>query len=236
MTVSIHQPNFLPWLGYFHKMIHSDIFVFFDDIQYPRGKSFASRVLIKTPNGNQWITIPVRGRGNLVDVNSIAIDGTKWVHKTIRTINFNYNKTPYFNEFYGDLENIFNKKHTMLTDLNIDLINFIKEKLFISTRFVRSSEICKGKKLSTEDKIIYILNELEATHYISGTGTGSRRYIDESKIEENGIKLIWQYFNHPNYPQLFGEFMPNLSIIDLIFNCGKEESLRILKETKLDIN
>ena len=234
-VIAIHQPNFLPWLGYFHKMIHSDVFVFFDDVQFPRGKSFCSRILIKSPNGEQWLTIPVSGKGDKSLINQVEVNGNTWINKTLKSLIFNYQKAPFFNELYPGLEQIFKKEQSLLSELNIELIRFIIEYLESDTRLLRSSEICEGNELPSDEKIIYILKELNADHYISGSGAGSRRYIDENELSFNNIQLIWQHFKHPEYPQLFGEFLPNLSIIDLLFNCGSKRSHEILQEIDIEI-
>lgn len=234
-VIAIHQPNFLPWLGYFHKMIHSDVFVFFDDVQFPRGKSFCSRVLIKSPSGEQWLTIPVAGKGDKSLINQVEVNGNAWIKKTLKSLIFNYQKAPFFKELYPGLEQIFKKEQPLLSELNIELIRFIIEYLESDTRLLRSSEIYEGNELPSDEKIIYLLKELNASHYISGSGAGSRRHIDENEFSSNNIQLVWQHFRHPEYPQLFGEFLPNLSIIDLLFNCGSKRSHEILQEIDIEI-
>lgn len=161
-VVAIHQPNFLPWLGYFHKLVHCDVFVFFDDVQLPRGKSFVSRVLIKSPNGPQWLTVPVSRKGEKNLINTTQISNGSWKNKVLKSLHFNYQKAEYFEELYKGLEDIFNRDHSLLIDLNIALITFIKDFLGLSTQLQRSSEICQGTDIPSDQKILYILNKLNA--------------------------------------------------------------------------
>jgi len=218
VTVSIHQPNYIPWLGFFEKVINSDIYVVFDDVQYPRGKDFANRNQIKTNNGKLWLTIPIKDKGSLKKWKDVEYIDNGWKDKHLKNIESFYKKSKYFEEYYSELVNIFSVQHDFLIDLNVDLIRFVLDKLNIETKIVFSSNI-KTDKTGLE-KIIHILKELKATHYISGAGDGSKRYIDENEFSNNKIELIWQDYKHPQYKQLHGEFIPYLTILDLLFNEG----------------
>jgi len=218
VTVSIHQPNYIPWLGFFEKVINSDIYVVFDDVQYPRGKDFANRNQIKTNNGKLWLTIPIKDKGSLKKWTDVEYIDNGWKDKHLKNIESFYKKSKYFEEYYSELVNIFSVQHDFLIDLNVDLIRFVLDKLNIETKIVFSSNI-KTDKTGLE-KIIHILKELKATHYISGAGDGSKRYIDENEFKNNNIELVWQDYKHPQYKQLHGEFIPYLTILDLLFNEG----------------
>lgn len=224
MVVSIHQPNYLPWIGYFNKIARSDVFVIFDDVQFPTGKKgfFGNRNQIKTNNGKLWLTVPVLDRSKRKNFNEIKINYEGWYNKHLSNIENFYRKSPYYIFYIEDIKDILSKKHDNLSELSIELILKFIDILQIDTKILRSSEICKGFKGQGIDKIFYILDKLKATEYISSDGPGSLRYIKEEDFIEKNIKLTWQKFKHPIYQQTYGEFISHLSIIDLLFNCGAE--------------
>ena len=183
----------------------------------------------------RWLKFLRRITGDKNLINTTQISNGSWKNKVLKSLHFNYQKADYFEELYKGLEAVFNRDHSLLIDLNIELITFIKDFLGLSTKLQRSSEICEGTEITSDQKILYVLNKLNATTYVSGAGSGSKRYIDEKEFENNNIDLIWQKFDHPKYPQLFGDFEANLSIIDLLFNCGKDFSRRLLKDIPLTV-
>lgn len=224
MTVAIHQPNFIPWVGYFNKINKSDAFVLFDDVQFPRAKTFGNRVEIKTNNGAVWLTVPVTNRGELNNFNEVEIDNNQnWVGKSLKTLKLAYQKAAHFNDYWDEFSAIYTTKYQLLTDLNIALIDFAVAKTGITTKLIRSSELPECRGLNGEEKILAILKKLNATTYLSGKGAGSRRYINEDNFKEAGIDLVWQSYEPRPYRQLWGgDFIPNLSIIDLLFNEGPD--------------
>lgn len=230
-TVAIHQPNFLPWIGYFHKIIHSDVFVLFDNVQFPRGKSYGNRVLIKANNSTNWLTVPVRSKSELPLFNEVTIDyQSNWSRKMLKTIMLNYKKAEHFDFFYEELLEVFEKKHDLLFELNKELILLCLRKMGVETRIIISSDISQDDMPGGDQKILDILEKTAATEYLSGKGAGSRRYIDESVFKQKNIKLIWQELKDGyQYRQQGNAFVPNLSIIDLIFNEGPN-SANILKQ------
>ena len=221
MFVSIHQPNYLPWLGFFDKIKSSDKFVIFDNVQFPRGKKhFGHRNKIKTNNGDIWLTVPLIGKSELKDFNTISINyENEWIQKHLNLIKNFYKKSPYFSKYYENLESILAKKYDSLHELNTSLILFFLKELKIETEILYASEICPSE-IKGADRINFILKELKATNYISGTGPGSLRYIDEQEFKNNNINLIWQNYKHPVYKQQYKNFIPYMSIIDLLFNEG----------------
>ena len=182
------------------------------------GKDFHNRNQIKTNNGKTWLTIPVIGKSDLKPWNQIGINKNGWIDKHLVIIESFYTKSPYFKEYYSEIKNIYLKDHNLLIDLTLDLIRHFIKIFDKKTKIILSSDI--KTDLKGMDKILYILKYLQATKYISGDGDGSKRYIDENLFKENNIELIWQNYKHPTYNQQFGEFIPYMSILDLLFNEG----------------
>ena len=224
MIVSIHQPNYLPWLGYFNKIIKSDVFVIFDDVQFPIGKKgfFGNRNQIKTNSGQLWLTVPVLDRSKCKNFNDIKVNYNGWNEKHIKNIENFYRKSEYFDVYYKDIENILSQEYDNFSELSTKLITYFMSVMDIDTKLVYSSEICKDVDLTGMDKIFYILEQLKADTYISSDGPGSRRYIKDEDFSDKNIKLIWQNFEHPTYKQMYGDFISHLSIVDLLFNCGTQ--------------
>jgi len=224
MKVAIHQPNFIPWIGYFHKMANCDIFVILDSAQYEKN-AFCNRTKIKTAQGGQWLTLPIETAGKVQQrILEAKIQNPKTnLPKCIKTIELNYKRAEYFDYLFPELKEILKKDWQYLSELNIALIELIKDKLGIKTRLeIASNYNVSGK--STE-LLINISKIFNADVYLSGGG--GEKYQDEKAYEESGIKLEYSDFIHPIYPQLWGEFIPNLSIIDLLFDCGPD-SLKII--------
>ncbi len=224
MIVAIHQPNFIPWVGYFNKISKCDVFVLFDDVQFPRAKTFGNRVEIKTNTGPTWLTVPVLQRGEMKNFNETEIDNNQgWGRKTAKTLKLAYQKGAGFNQYWEEFEQLYLAKYTYLTELNIALMIYAVAKLGLTTKLVLSSELAQSKDLNGAEKILAILKELNATEYLSGKGAGSRRYIDEADFAAANIKLSWQSYEPKHYRQQWGgDFVPNLSIMDLLFNEGPD--------------
>lgn len=219
MIVAIHQPNYLPWIGFFNKILKSDLYVVFDDVQFPRGKDFAYRNKIKTNSGAIWLSVPIKNKSQLITWNEVLIDNTSnWRHKHLRSIELSYKNSKYFKNYFDSINKIISDSYEKIMMLNIELIKYFLDALEWRGKIIYSSELDVQK--SGSEKILGILQKLNATEYISGEGAGSTRYISEAEFAKKGIKLVWQNFNHPIYSQLHGEFIPEMSIIDLLFNCG----------------
>ena len=219
MIVSIHQPNYIPWIGYFYKIRKSDIFVFLDDVQYIR-RGFINRNRIKTHQGVSWLTVPVDSKGKYEsNINEIEIrDDLNWKENHLRNIEMNYKRSDYFNDFFDIYKDCLMKNNDKLSELNIDIIKTICKLLNIKTEIVLSSEL-NIKETSTE-RLISICKLVGANKYLSGSG-GSK-YQDEKKFEDNSIELVYSDFHEKQYKQLWGDFTGSLSVIDYIFNCGYE--------------
>ena len=216
-TVAIHQPNFLPYQGYFDKIRNSDIFVFLDNVTYTKN-DFINRNKIKTPDGWYWLTVPVVNKNILktpiceVKINS----STNWRKKHWNSIRFNYGRATSFEKYKTFFEDIYNSEWNLLAKLNKLLIKEICKFLGIETAFIEASTLdIKG---SGTDLIVDICEILEADTYLSGIA--GKNYIRHELFEQKNIDIAFQEFKNPNYPQLHGEFIPNLSIIDYLLNCG----------------
>ncbi len=219
-TVGIHQPNFAPWMGYFYKIIKSDIFVFLDDVQYTK-RSFINRNKIKTHHGEQYIRLPLHQKGKYKQLISDCklFNKKESVDILIKTISANYGKSKYFNDYIEDFKNILNKETEDIVDINISIIKWILKIMEISMIFKKSSELKNVSGTSTE-RLISICKSVEADRYLSGFG--GNKYQDKNMFDNANIELVITDFDHPTYFQLWGDFIPNLSIIDLVFNHGKD--------------
>lgn len=234
MIVSIHQPNYLPWLGYIHKIAHSDVFVIFDDVQFPRGKDWIFRNRIKTENGPKWLSVPIKNKSQLLNVRDVEINNdVDWTKKHTNAIYSNYHKTEFFNNHFSKIESIINKKSKFLIELNLEIIQKILEILKIDTKIIRSSEL--NIKETGTMRILKIVQKLNGDTYLTGWGPGSRRYIEgnEEKFLESGITVVRQKISIPEYDQLFQNFIPNLSILDMLFNVDVEQIKQIINSQKV---
>ena len=216
-TVTIHQPYYLPWLGLFEKILKSDIFVFLDNVTYSKN-GYANRNRIKTPEGSQWLTIPIVQKGiSRTPINKVKIsNAVDWRRKHWNSIKFNYGGAPHFKKYGSFFEELYRLQWVLLADLNKFLIKTICIFLGIHGTFVDASEL--GVKGSKSELLVNICEALDADTYFSGRA--GRDYLDCQRFEQRGIKVVFQDFQPAVYPQLFGEFIPNLSVIDYLFNVG----------------
>lgn len=226
MIASIHQPNFLPWLGFFNKILRSDVYIVFDDVQFPRGKDYAFRNKIKQPSGETWITLPVSNKSNLVPWHDAIISDTDWKIKHIQQIDNAYHKTPYYTDIMPLITSCYDFQTSSVLEFNLNFISTVLTYFDWHGTVIRSSTL----ELNTSglDKIIDILQYVTATEYITGEGAGSARYINADVFENINIKLTYQNFKHPIYTQQHGNFIENMSIIDLLFNEGHNSKEFIL--------
>ena len=222
----IHQPNFLPWIGYFYKMMKSDIFIFLDDVQYVK-RSLVNRNKIKTSQGELYIRLPLFQKGKYKQlINECKLHNKEDSFKIfVRTIDANYSKSKYFKNYFADICDILNQNIDNLVDLNILFVEWILNILGVKVDFKKSSELNNINGTSTE-KLVSICKEVGANEYLSGFG--GAKYQDETIFKKANIKLTITDFEHPVYEQLWGEFVPNLSVIDLIFNEGPDSKNIIL--------
>jgi hypothetical protein len=236
MRASIHQPQYIPWLGYFFKILHSDVFVLFDTVQYPRGKHFGSRNQIKTAQGAQWLTVPVLGRSDLLSYSEIAVDGVQnWAQKHWRSIDLAYRKAPCFEQYSARLQEIYlGRKWERLTDFSHALLQFCFDALGLAARIVRASALPVDKAaMPTDEYIFALLKAVGADAYISGQGEGSMRYIRADEFASRRVALFFYSFAPSAYPQLWGDFVADLSVLDVLFNCGERARALLQQSGKL---
>lgn len=220
MNCAIHQPNYLPYPGFFNKVLNCDVFVIYDSVQF-RKNNFQNRNRVCSPEGWQWLTIPVKHSFGQ-KINDVEIKNPQKALKNnwlkIQTL---YGKAPYFNQFGNILRDIYSKNYNKLADINYDLIIAICGILNINAKFIRSSSLTDVQSKSTM-AIIDICKSVNADTYISGNS--GKNYLDMNLIEKSGINIIFQNFVQPVYKQFNNhDFQPNMSIIDLLFNCGSNK-------------
>ncbi|MDI6840217.1 MAG: WbqC family protein [bacterium] len=230
MIVACHQPNYIPWYGYFYKMRVSDIFVFLDSVQFPRGTSWVNRNRIKSPSGQLWLTVPVKKKGlGLQKIRDVKIDNThNWKRSHILSMIHFYSNAPYFDNYIDFFKHIYEKNWVNLLDLNLEMIKKLTNWLEIGTKVICSSEL--GVAAKGTELLIEICKTLSADTYLSGSV--GKKYLDYEKFKKAGINLKYYNFNPPPYPQLWGEFISNLSVVDLLFTCGKKGFDTLCKSAK----
>ena len=217
IILSAHQPVYLPWLGLIHKITLADIFCVFDIVQYQR-KDFNNRNKIKTSAGPIWLTVPVKSSGRLDSIiTDIEIINDGWHKKHLRSIELNYKKTPYFEQYFHSLKQILDTPYQYLVDLNFDILVYLLDVLGIDTKIVKASDYSfEGAK---SELVLNMCAQLNADIYIFGAQ--GKDYADVDAFKSKGIYPYFQSYNHPIYKQIKGEFEPFMSVIDLIFNQGK---------------
>jgi len=226
MIVAVHQPQYLPWIGYFHKIDTADVFVLLDNVQFKKNE-WQNRNKIKTAQGWQWLTVPVLYKYHQL-INEVPINNrVNWQHKQRQSILSNYKKAPHYDLLEPFFAEIFSSSWEIISHLNIGVVRRLTEILGIDTPLHVASELGEFPE-HPDERLIAIAEHLGAETYLAGAG--GREYMDLKKYDEAGITVMFQDFRHPAYDQLFGEFEPFMSVIDLIFNYG-DESLRIVRGT-----
>jgi hypothetical protein len=217
--VAVLQPGYLPWLGFFDQLRRADVFVYYDDVQYDT-HGWRNRNRIKTQAGPQWLTVPVRHSGlGLPRILDVEIDGrSAWARKHVSSLRQAYARAPHTAAFLPQLEEVLHRRWERLVDLDIAATGLILDWLGLARRIERSSALGIGG--SQSERLVNICRSLDASSYYSGAA--ARTYLDTSLFERHGIHVGWQDFLHPVYAQQHGPFVPYLSAVDLVFNCGHE--------------
>jgi len=233
MIMTAHQPLFLPYLGHFAKMAISDVFVYLDTVSYAKW-GWYSRNKIRTSDGWLWLVVPILTHGNHNQMlNQVKIDNSqKWRKKHLKAIEMAYSKAPFFEMYINFFRETYKKEWIYLSDLNEFFIKFFIKELGIEVEFIKSSSLpfnLKGKK---SDLVLDLCKKMKPDIFIFGK-TG-KSYAKVEDFKSSNIEIVFQEYKHPEYTQIQGEFIPYMSIIDLLFNHGPE-SLKILMKENLTL-
>lgn len=227
MKIAINQSNYIPWKGYFDIIASADLFIIFDDAQFTKN-DWRNRNKIKTASGTKWLSIPV-GKNIKRKIYDVGINN-QWQKKHWSIIETNYQSSKYYREISDWLKPLyFHCIYDSLSEVNKAFITSICKYLEITTRIVETKDykLAKGRS----NKLVDLCIQSNATHYI--TGPSAKNYLDLTLFDKANIKVEWMDYNeYEKYDQLWGTFDHNVSIIDLLFNCGLE-SKNYLKKTSL---
>jgi hypothetical protein len=218
-TLVVLQPGYLPWLGFFDQMRRSDVFVYYDDVQFDK-HGWRNRNRIKTPSGPMWLTVPVQHTGLLTTriVDALIDRTTAWARKHVKSIRQYYAKAPFLNRYLPELEELLERDWTHIATLDIAIVDVMARWLSVTPTVFRSSEL--GIQGSQSERLVNLCRHFGATRYLSGDA--ALDYLDLDLFGAAGIAVEWQHFRHPVYPQLHGDFVPYLSALDLVLNCGDD--------------
>ena len=233
MKIAISQPTYIPWLGQFDLIDHADVFVFYDDVQIVK-QSWDTRNRIMTSSGVQWLSVPLNHKDRYDEKyfnSTFIIDNDIWKVKHYKSIMHAYSKSKFFKQIIPFIkELIVNNNYETLGEFNKYIIKSIAKKIGISTHFVSSSSLV-SKDGSKDHRLVDICMELNAKKYISPLGAAN--YIEaknkEGAFHNSSVSLYYQNYKHPTYNQFFKPFNSNLSIVDLLFNEGYKNALRIIR-------
>lgn len=230
MKVAIHQPHFFPYPGFFHKLSLADVFVIMDDVQYD--KRFTNRNRIMATNGWTWITVPIHKDHKFLPNMQVEINNDmSWKEHHWRKIYHSYANANFFNLYKNYFENLYKKEWQFLFDLDLETTKKIIEWLGIKVEIIKGSEL-NVKGMSTE-RLVNVCKSIGADTYIAGGG--SKNYMDEKLFEKNNLKVEYQNYVQTPYKQHLSEyFVPDLSIIDMLFNVGPN-SLKLITGNALEV-
>jgi hypothetical protein len=220
LIITIHQPHYLPWLGYLHRMASADLFVLLDHVQFERG-NYQNRTMVRVNGAAKWLTVPVVQRSQKERIVDKHIDWTDDVGKKhFLTLRHSYADSAHFVEHSRELRRIYETKWQRLVEMNDALLAYLRDAYGIRTPLVRSSELAvEGAK---GELILNICKAVGADTLLVGLG-GSRHYLDREAFAREGVQLEYQNFSHPQYKQCGAEpFIPGLSAVDMLFNCGRQ--------------
>jgi hypothetical protein len=218
MILSANQPYFAPFPGFFYKARMSDLFLILDDVQFPQGTTWISRNRFKSHQGALWITVPVWKKGmGLQRISEVRIchEG-RWAKKHLESLKTAYKKAPFLSDHLEFLEEMFSEKNERLMDLNLAVIRYLMRALAIRTKLVLLSDL---NVLSTGSRrLVDLCTKLGASHFVAQAP--AKKFLDEKSFQDAGIEITYVNPPAPIYPQLWGDFIANLSVFDLILNCG----------------
>ena len=234
MLLTGHQPNYLPYLGFFHKIYHADLFVIVDNVQFVKRGPFGwvNRNKIRTQEGDSWLTVPVLVKGKFhQSIKDTKINTTlPWARKHWGTLAGNYSKAPYFAQYADFFDETYNKKKwESFCELSIHMILFLLKALGIQKPVKVSSEM--GAQGKGDELILDMCDKTGSDAYLHGKH--GQDYIDEEKFKQRKIQCVYQNFEHPVYRQQHSPFISHLSVVDLLFNHGGGSLEILLSKKKL---
>lgn len=226
VTVTIHQPEFLPWLGFIDKIRQCDIFVLLDSVQFEKNY-FQNRNKLRTPWGTTWLTIPVFTKGRFGQtIREVRVrNEDSWRRKHCQSLGQHYGSAPFFDKYFPAIQALYDQSWDLLAEFNISVIHCVADAFGLSRRFVRSSEL--GVVGEKSELLANICKAMGANVYLSGIS--GKDYLEEFHFDSAGISVRYQDFRHPMYRQCYQPFLPMMSSVDLLFNAGPD-SLRVLTE------
>jgi hypothetical protein len=221
-AVVVLQPGYLPWLGFFDQLRRADVFVYYDDVQYDK-HGWRNRNRIKTQNGPLWLTVPVLRSGTAFPkILDVEIDRrAPWARKHLASVRQAYARAPFVDRYLPELDALLQREWTHLVDLDLACVDLLATWLHLQPRIERSSRL--GINGERSERLVNICRHFGATTYVSGDA--AEAYLDLALFARNGIAVEWQRYAHPVYPQQHGPFVPYLSALDLLLNCGDEAPL-----------
>ena len=223
--VVIHQPDFLPYLGFFDRLRDCDLFILLDHVQYTKG-GWHNRDRIKTAHGPRWLTVPVQSPTFQAIAEVTLSPGPDWPGRHLRQLTEAYREAPAFHETMLSLEGVYLDPPAKLVEFNARGLTWLMEAFGIKVPIVWSSTLePRGR---SNEMLVDLLKKVGATEYLSGVG--ARAYFDPDVFERAAMPVLWQDFRHPVYPQEHGDFVPYLSSLDLLMNVGRNGARRILRE------
>lgn len=226
-TVVIHQPDFAPYLGFFHRFLHADMYIALDHVQFvSSSRSWTNRDKIKTAQGEKWLTVSVKKAPRDTAINQIELaTNTDWRQNNLRLLEQNYRKAPCYNELMPEIERLYAQPAHLLRDFNMASIEMLMDMLDVRIPWIWSSKLDPAG--TKNELLVDLLLKTGATHYLSGTG--ARDYFQPEPFARAGIEIVWQDFKHPVYTQQFDGFLPYLSSLDLLFNQGVMAAREIMR-------
>lgn len=234
MILAAHQPNYLPYPGFFEKIARADRFLIVDNVQFVKRGTFGwmhrNRIRTPSPQGWDWLSVPVLTKGRYTQrICDAEIEpGVPWARKHWKAIEWNYRRAPHFKEYAPGFRELYERPWTRFSDMAVAFIDLILGFLGISRTLDRASAL--GVEGQSTDLVLNLCRAVGADTYLSGVH--GKDYLDMTAFERNGIRLVFQEYSCPEYPQCWpGPFVPNLSIVDMLFNCGPETA-RVMRRDR----
>ncbi|MFW6204733.1 MAG: WbqC family protein [Actinomycetota bacterium] len=231
-TVSVHQPNFLPWLKLLDKILASDVYVAYDTVQYTKDE-YHARQQVKTHTGPVWLSVPLRHvRGTRQPIKDVRIDNTQpFRRRHLKVLRMSYRSAPYFDEIFPIIEQIYAHDHEHLVDLNMELIEAFCAYLRAPVRIVRASSLPHAG--GRAERVVQLVQAVGGSEHLTSTIGGDHQQMDWEPFHRAGIGIRSQQFEHPEYAQIGRGFVPHLAAVDMLFMCGPETGEILARRRRL---